>query len=87
MQVTVTFDDDLFETLSQQATESGLTLDPIVNRLLQVGLSSTAGQRNVRNCSVRVFDAPLHPDFDPARLKDIDAECEARRFRERLEGL
>ena len=81
MRTTLTLDDDLADTLKEQAHHRGITFKEAVNSAIRRGivapLSSARRQKKFR---VQTFRSGFRPGIDPLKLNELTDEFEARRF-------
>ena len=81
MRTTLTLDDDLADTLKEQAHHRGITFKEAVNSAIRRGivapLSSARRQKKFR---VQTFRSGFRPGIDPLKLNEVTDELEARRF-------
>lgn len=88
MRATLTLDDDVSAALEREASQSGDTLDQVVNRLLRSVLPSPPGEvREAVPFRVEPLHTTFHPDFPIENFKStgvllawLDEQDDLERF-------
>jgi hypothetical protein len=81
MRTTLTLDDDLADTLKEQAHHRGITFKEAVNSAIRRGIAAPlSSARRRKKFRVQTFRSAFRPGVDPLKLNQLADELEARRF-------
>ena len=81
MRTTLTLDDDLADSLKEQAHHRGITFKEAVNSAIRRGIvAPLSSARRQKKFQVQTFRSGFRPGIDPLKLNELTDELEARRF-------
>ncbi len=80
MRTTLTLDDDIADSLKEQARLLNAPFKRVVNDALRRGLSPGGGQAPLRRFSVVPNDSGFMPGVDPLKLNQLNDELEVEEF-------
>jgi hypothetical protein len=80
MRTTLTLDNDIADSLKEQARLLNMPFKRVVNDALRRGLSPGGGRTPSRRFRVVPNDSGFMPGVDPLRLNQLNDELEAEEF-------